>query len=88
MTAPAESDPGRPPCRASSRRAKVTVKGAPEGASLNHCLARRVGPKIADDLAVEAFLAAFAQRQRFDLVRGCARSWLDGIATNLAGTQR
>jgi len=55
---------------------------------IHHCLARRVGPKIADDLAVEAFLAAFAQRQRFDLVRDCARSWLYGIATNLAGTQR
>jgi hypothetical protein len=34
MTAPASSDRGRPPRRASSRRAKITVKGAPEGASL------------------------------------------------------
>jgi len=34
MTAPAQSDRGRPPRRTSSRRAKIIVKGAPKGASL------------------------------------------------------
>lgn len=51
-------------------------------------LARRVGPAEADDLAGEVFLAAFVQRQRYDLRRGSARSWLYGIATNLVGTHR
>jgi RNA polymerase sigma factor (sigma-70 family) len=51
-------------------------------------LARRVGGKAADDLAAEVFLAAFAQRQRYDLARQCARPWLYGIATNLIGLHR
>jgi len=51
-------------------------------------LARRVGTKIADDLAAEVFVVAFAQRQRYDLARDCARPWLYGIATNLAGAHR
>jgi len=49
-------------------------------------LARRVGTKIADDLAAEVFVVVFAERQRYDLARDCARPWLYGIATNLAGT--
>ena len=53
---------------------------------IHQYLARRVGPKIADDLAAEVFAAAFAQRQRYDLARDCARPWLYGIATNLAGS--
>ena len=51
-------------------------------------LAARVGGRIADDLAAEVFTVAFAQRQRYDLARECARPWLYGIATNLAGTYR
>jgi RNA polymerase sigma-70 factor (ECF subfamily) len=51
-------------------------------------LARRVGTKIADDLAAEVFVVAFAERQRYDLARDCARPWLYGIATNLAGSHR
>jgi DNA-directed RNA polymerase specialized sigma24 family protein len=51
-------------------------------------LARRVGTKIADDLAAEVFVVAFAERQRYDLARNCARPWLYGIATNLAGSHR
>jgi RNA polymerase sigma factor (sigma-70 family) len=51
-------------------------------------LAGRVGPKIADDLAAEAFAIAFAQRQRYDLGRDCARPWLYGIATNLLSAYR
>jgi len=51
-------------------------------------LARRVGTKIADDLAAEVFVVAFAERQRYDLARDCARPWLYGIATNVAGSHR
>jgi RNA polymerase sigma factor (sigma-70 family) len=51
-------------------------------------LAARVGGRIADDLAAEVFTIAFAQRQRYDLARECARPWLYGIATNLVGTYR
>ena len=55
---------------------------------IHQYLARRVGDKIADDLAAEVFVAAFAQRQRYDTARDCARPWLYGIATNLIGTHR
>jgi len=51
-------------------------------------LAARVGGRIADDLAAEVFTVAFAQRQRYDLARDCARPWLYGIATNLVGSYR
>ncbi len=55
---------------------------------IHRYLARRAGEKAADDLAGEVFLAAFAQRQRYDAARESARPWLYGIATNLAGAQR
>lgn len=55
---------------------------------IHQYLAARVGGRIADDLAAEVFTIAFAQRQRYDLARECARPWLYGIATNLAGTYR
>jgi RNA polymerase sigma-70 factor (ECF subfamily) len=55
---------------------------------IHQYLAARVGGKIADDLAADVFTVAFAQRQRYDLARDCARPWLYGIATNLAGTYR
>ncbi len=55
---------------------------------IHQYLARRVSDRAADDLAAEVFVAAFAQRQRYDLARDCARPWLYGIATNLAGTHR
>ena len=57
-------------------------------ARIHQYLARRVGDKTADDLAAEVFVVAFAQRQRYDLARDCARPWLYGIATNLVGTHR
>jgi RNA polymerase sigma factor (sigma-70 family) len=57
-------------------------------ARIHQYLARRVGAKIADDLAAEVFVVAFAQRQRYDLARDSARPWLYGIATNLAGSHR
>ena len=53
---------------------------------IHQYLAGRVGGKTADDLAAEVFVVAFAQRERYDLARGCARPWLYGIATNLIGT--
>ncbi|MDX6395180.1 MAG: hypothetical protein QOJ73_6243 [Streptosporangiaceae bacterium] len=53
---------------------------------IHRYIARRVGGKIADDLAAEVFLAAFAQRKRYDVARGCARPWLYGIATNQVGS--
>lgn len=34
------------------------------------------------------FLAAFAQRRRYDLSRDCARPWLYGIATNMIRSHR
>src|SRR6266700_2784445 len=55
---------------------------------IHRYLAARVGGRVADDLAAEVFTIAFAQRQRYDLARECARPWLYGIATNLAGTYR
>jgi RNA polymerase sigma factor (sigma-70 family) len=51
-------------------------------------LARRAGSQVADDLAAETFLAAFAKRDRYDLSRPDARPWLYGIATNLVNQQR
>lgn len=51
-------------------------------------IARRIGPAVADDLAGEVFLTAFAQRRKYDTERGCARPWLYGIATNLIGSHR
>ena len=55
---------------------------------IHRYLAARVGGRTADDLAAEVFTIAFAQRQRYDLARDCARPWLYGIATNLVGTYR
>ncbi|HCU95923.1 MAG TPA: hypothetical protein DHU96_25675 [Actinobacteria bacterium] len=55
---------------------------------IHQYLARRVGGKIADDLAAQMFVAAFAQRQRYDIARDSARPWLYRIATNLVGTHR
>jgi RNA polymerase sigma factor (sigma-70 family) len=51
-------------------------------------LARRAGSQVADDLAAETFLAAFAKRDRYDLSYRDARPWLYGIATNLVNQHR
>ena len=45
--------------------------------------ARRLGQSLADNVAAEAFLIAFARRQRYDISRPDARPWLYGIASNL-----
>jgi RNA polymerase sigma-70 factor (ECF subfamily) len=55
---------------------------------IHRYLAARVGGRTADDLAAEVFTIAFAQRQRYDLARECARPWLYGIATNLVSAYR
>jgi DNA-directed RNA polymerase specialized sigma24 family protein len=44
---------------------------------------QRVGPAAAEDLVADTFLAAFAQRHRYDVGRTNARPWLFGILTNL-----
>lgn len=46
-------------------------------------LCRRAGPTVADDLAGETFLRAFAGRAGYDGSQADARPWLYGIATNL-----
>jgi RNA polymerase sigma factor (sigma-70 family) len=53
-------------------------------AHIQRYLVRRLGRQVADDLVAETFLAAFRQRDRYDLDRPDARPWLYGIATNLA----
>jgi RNA polymerase sigma factor (sigma-70 family) len=49
---------------------------------------RRIGVDAADDVVAETFLAAFRQRDRYDLERKNARPWLYGIATHLIGRYR
>jgi RNA polymerase sigma factor (sigma-70 family) len=44
---------------------------------------RRAGPAVADELASETFVRAFAARARYDRGRLDASPWLYGIATNL-----
>jgi RNA polymerase sigma factor (sigma-70 family) len=46
-------------------------------------LARRNGEEAADELTGDVFVAAFAQRARFDTSRGTVVAWLYGIAANL-----
>ena len=46
-------------------------------------LARRVGQALAEELASETFVRAFAQRASYDSAYANARPWLYGIATNL-----
>jgi RNA polymerase sigma factor (sigma-70 family) len=51
--------------------------------------ARRLGRSLADDVAAETFLAAFTQRERYEVSRADARPWLYGIVSNLiAGHHR
>ncbi|MEV0383156.1 RNA polymerase sigma factor [Nonomuraea sp. NPDC050643] len=56
--------------------------------AIHRYAAARLGPGAADDVAAETFLAAFDQRDRYDLTRPEARAWLYGIATNLIGRHR
>lgn len=56
--------------------------------AIHRYAASRLGPGAADDVASETFLAAFDQRDRYDLACSQARAWLYGIATNLIGRHR
>jgi len=51
-------------------------------------VAGRLDVQVADDIAAETFLVAFAKRSRFDPQRGALRPWLFGIATNLVARHR
>jgi RNA polymerase sigma-70 factor (ECF subfamily) len=44
---------------------------------------RRAGPAVADELASETFVRAFASRAKYDRAQPDAGPWLYGIATNL-----
>jgi RNA polymerase sigma-70 factor (ECF subfamily) len=49
---------------------------------------RRAGPAVADEVASETFLRAFAARAKYDRGQLDASPWLYGIATNLLGGHR
>ena len=51
-------------------------------AALYRYACQRVGPAAAEDVVADTFVAAFAQRHRYDVARGDARPWLFGILTN------
>jgi RNA polymerase sigma-70 factor (ECF subfamily) len=51
--------------------------------AIRRYLGRRVDRALADELASEAFVRAFAGRDRYDGALVDARPWLYGIATNL-----
>jgi RNA polymerase sigma-70 factor (ECF subfamily) len=52
---------------------------------LHRYAARRLGVDAAEDVVSETFLAAFRERERYDLDRADARPWLYGIASNVIG---
>ncbi len=52
---------------------------------IHQYLAQRSGASTAEELTAETFARAFDGRQHFDPLRGSARAWLYGIATNVAG---
>lgn len=52
-------------------------------AEIHGYVARRLGQSVADDIASETFLVAFARRSRYDVAYANARPWLYGIASNL-----
>ncbi|MFF5261140.1 RNA polymerase sigma factor [Actinomadura viridis] len=62
--------------------AEIFRRHAPD---IKRYVVRRLGPDAAEDVVAETFLAAFRQRDRYDLRRAQARPWLYGIATNLVG---
>ncbi|MEV4181521.1 RNA polymerase sigma factor [Streptosporangium canum] len=60
--------------------AEVFRRYAPD---ITRYVTRRLGDDAAEDVVAETFLAAFRQRNGYDLSRQNARPWLYGIATNL-----
>jgi RNA polymerase sigma factor (sigma-70 family) len=57
-------------------------------AEIHGYVSRRLGPGLADDVASETFLTAFALRHRYDVAHPSARPWLYGIASNLISRHR
>jgi DNA-directed RNA polymerase specialized sigma24 family protein len=57
-------------------------------AAVHRYLQRRLGRDVAEELAAETFVTAFAGRLRYDGSRESARPWLFGIAANLVRHQR
>jgi RNA polymerase sigma factor (sigma-70 family) len=51
--------------------------------TIHRYLSRRIGASLADELAAQTFVEAFASRGRFDRRYRDAQPWLFGIATNL-----
>ncbi|MFC5185503.1 RNA polymerase sigma factor [Actinomadura harenae] len=60
--------------------AEVFRRHAPD---IKRYVTRRLGAEAAEDVVAETFLAAFSQRDGYDMSRPNARPWLFGIATNL-----
>lgn len=60
--------------------AEVFRRYAPD---ITRYVTRRLGNDATEDVVAETFLAAFRQRNGYDLSRQNARPWLYGIATNL-----
>ncbi len=52
-------------------------------AEIGRYVTRRLGRDLAEDVVADTFLAAFRQRDDYDLSRADARPWLHGIAANL-----
>jgi RNA polymerase sigma-70 factor (ECF subfamily) len=52
-------------------------------AQIHGYAARRLGQSLADDVAAETFLVAFAQREQYEVSRPDARPWLYRIVSNL-----
>jgi RNA polymerase sigma factor (sigma-70 family) len=57
-------------------------------AEIHGYVARRLGRRLADDVASETFLIAFDRRRRYDRAHPDARPWLYGIASNLVSRHR
>lgn len=51
--------------------------------AIHRYVARRLGPRSAEDVVSEVFTTAYAIRARYDMTRPNARPWLFGIATNM-----
>lgn len=56
--------------------------------AIHRYLRRRLDDRHAEEATAQTFLAAFDGRRRFDRTRPDARSWLFGIATNVAHNHR
>jgi RNA polymerase sigma factor (sigma-70 family) len=56
--------------------------------AIHRYLRRRLDDREAEEAAAQTFFVAFDERGRFDHGRGDARSWLFGIATNVARRHR